>query len=653
MAAKNLKSLNFSLGLNTKVFDTKLKRTERNLKKFGKNLEGIGRNLSIGLTAPLALFGKSAIEAASDLAETQSKFNTVFKSLTNDVRKFAGETAAALGRGQGDIERFLSGFQDILVPMGASREEGAKLSKQLTTLSIDLASFNNETDQEAFTALKSAITGSHETVKRYGVLINQASLNQELLNMGVVGGVKAANEMQKAQARLNIIMASTTDAQGDAAKTSGSYANQVKRLQARIGDLQENLGQVLLPLASKVVTAFTKLTNKFNSLSKESQTTAVKIGLIAAALGPLALVSAQVVKRGAALITFFRTLSASTVAATAQIIAITASVAALVLLGKSFYDTWNYALLLFDKALLETQLQIKKWEGSIRASLQSVINSINALGFIEVPDLFDVNQQEEHFKQIKSLMEQLEAYENITLSGFGDEMGKNMKDNIEKIKKLLLSLFKFDFLGGGGGAPTGKDKLGPSVANGGFLLMDPNKLLKPAEDSDLMPKLKKGVEDLEVRALNAADAFRFLGDTITDSLTNAFSDALFGLKRFDDSVRDLLKNLGKLLLNTAFRALLSSAFGGGGFGASFLSGIRGFATGGIHNGGMALVGEKGPELVNMGASRVFNSEDTMKMLGGSNTPQKLVIDVKDIVIGKEDLRITLQEANEDFNEIFG
>jgi hypothetical protein len=91
-----------------------------------------------------------------------------------------------------------------------------------------MASFNNESEANVIRDLQSALVGNHETVRKYGVIITQATLDQELLNTGIEGGIREATEQEKVMARMNIILKGTTDAQGDAARTAGSFANSIK-----------------------------------------------------------------------------------------------------------------------------------------------------------------------------------------------------------------------------------------------------------------------------------------------------------------------------------------------------------------------------------------------------------------------------------------
>ena len=211
--------------------------------------------LLVGLaTGAAARVGISLLDAASDAEEARAKFDTVFGQLSSDVAAWADASAAAWGRSRFDLVEYLAAIQDTLVPLGLARQEAAQLSQTITQLAVDLASFNNEAEPEVVAALTSAIVGNHDAVRRYGIVISEAALKQQLLNRGFTGGIQAAGEQEKALARIDLILAGTSDAQGDAARTADSYANQVRRLSANVKELKVALGQELLPIVNEFVT---------------------------------------------------------------------------------------------------------------------------------------------------------------------------------------------------------------------------------------------------------------------------------------------------------------------------------------------------------------------------------------------------------------
>ena len=192
--------------------------------------------------------GRSFVEAASRAEETRSKFTAVFKEQTDAANEMAQAMADELGRNATEIQGFMARLQDTFVPMGIARDQAMDMSGAITQLAFDLTSFNPElgSTEEAIDALSSAMIGNHETVKRFGVIINEAALNNELFEMGARKVNGAFTEQDKAMARLRILLRSTTDAQGDLIRTQDSWFNSTQRLESKITELREEMGDRLI-----------------------------------------------------------------------------------------------------------------------------------------------------------------------------------------------------------------------------------------------------------------------------------------------------------------------------------------------------------------------------------------------------------------------
>jgi hypothetical protein len=271
--------------VDTKDFETNLKQASASMKNFGTRMESFGRDMSTKVTLPIIGIGTAMVTAASDAEETRSKFDTVFRDLASSTREWAETTATAVKRSSLDLESYLATLQDTFVPMGFARDEAAKLSQQMVQLGVDLGSFNNMADADVIRDLTSAMIGNHETVRKFGVLITEAILKQELLNMGLGDGVKEATNQQKALARLNIIMNSTTDAQGDAIRTNESFANQMKGLSATLRDLRVEFGNEIIPvLKESFIPALEDAMSRIRSMDEEAKRNTLQMGAFAAAI---------------------------------------------------------------------------------------------------------------------------------------------------------------------------------------------------------------------------------------------------------------------------------------------------------------------------------------------------------------------------------
>tara|TARA_R100001126_G_scaffold81607_1_gene49984 strand:+ start:927 stop:2900 length:1974 start_codon:yes stop_codon:yes gene_type:complete len=233
-------------------------------------------------------FGQEMVNMASSVEEMRSKSSVVFGQFVNDVRSQLGQFGDSVGRSTHELESMASSIQDTFVPMGFARGEASKLAVELTKLAVDVASFNNASDTDTMMAFQSALVGNHETVRRFGVVITEATLKQELLRMGINKASKDVTNAEKVQARLNLIIAGTSDAHGDAERTSGSFANTSKALGSALSELSVDIMTPMLPKLTKMAEGFidaTETAREFfvfiGMLNRDLSTTALRQDRIA------------------------------------------------------------------------------------------------------------------------------------------------------------------------------------------------------------------------------------------------------------------------------------------------------------------------------------------------------------------------------------
>ena len=258
-----------------------LGNASRHLKRFGANVMKLGASFAaFGGAMAVPLF--KAINVASKLQETMNKFDVVFGDAAKATKAWGDSVAGSVGRSKQQIAEFLAGAQDLFVPIGFAADEAENLSKQVTKLAIDLASFNNMADADVMRDLKAALTGSSEVMKKYGVLTNEAAVKQEMLNMGL--DPKTATDMQKVQARLNLMMKGTVAAQGDALRSAGSYENQMKKLEGVTLDAAASIGNALIPVVTPLVTQLASAVESVGAFTDKNHGLVVSIAKGAAAV---------------------------------------------------------------------------------------------------------------------------------------------------------------------------------------------------------------------------------------------------------------------------------------------------------------------------------------------------------------------------------
>jgi hypothetical protein len=313
-------------------FRSALAAAEVKIRKLQSSMEGMSRaaqRLFLAGTAAIGYF----VKKAADAEEVMSKFNAVFKEGADEARKWAKEYADAIGRSKYDLQQYMASFQDTFVPLGFARDQAAQFSKQLTRLGLDLASFNNTAEPETMQLLASALVGNHEAVRRFGIVLTETSLKQELLNRGIKGNVQHASNMEKVLARLAIIMRSTTDAQGDALRTSDSMTNQWKRFKSQVTDLAVELGNVFVPIMKKATSQLANWLEQLKAMPSANAQAIISITSIVAGFGAMVIVIPKVLGMLAKLISVI-----GAGAGGGMVLAVTAMTAALGLLAAAFID---------------------------------------------------------------------------------------------------------------------------------------------------------------------------------------------------------------------------------------------------------------------------------------------------------------------------
>lgn len=194
--------------------------------------------------AAITVFVKKLFQAWSDLEETSSKFNQVFKG-QDDASKRFDEMAQSLGRSSLQMMQFGATTGAILKPLGFATDDALDLSQAITQLSIDIASFNNVSDEQANNALNRALTGEREALKSLGIALNETDIKNEYMRLWFSKTGEEMSKQGKAIATLNLLYAQTADAQGDAIRTGESWANQLKRFKGAVTDAFAQAGQQL------------------------------------------------------------------------------------------------------------------------------------------------------------------------------------------------------------------------------------------------------------------------------------------------------------------------------------------------------------------------------------------------------------------------
>lgn len=263
------------------VADRELSRTEDRLEKAAAGLTKWG--VQLGLAGGIATVGMFKLaQAAGDYGETVSAAGVIFGEAAEDVEAFGEKASKSAGLSARAAVDAANQFGTFGKAAGLTGRDLSTFSTDLTQLAGDLASFKNTTTEEAVLALGSALRGEAEPLRKYGVLLDDATLKAKATELGIYDGNGALTQQQKILAANAAIWEQTNDAQGDFSRTSESLANQQRTLSAEFENLQRNLGEGAVPVFSELLGGVNGLLDGFQDLDPEIQTLVGRVGAIGA-----------------------------------------------------------------------------------------------------------------------------------------------------------------------------------------------------------------------------------------------------------------------------------------------------------------------------------------------------------------------------------
>lgn len=193
------------------------------------------------------------ITASNSYIENLNLFNVSMGQYAEEARNYAEQVGEVMGINPGEWMRNQGVFMTITDGFGVASDRAYTMSKNLTQLTYDLASFFNISTSDAFQKLESGISGELEPLRRLGYDLSVARLQQEAYNLGIEKSVTAMTQAEKAELRYYAIMTQVTNAQGDMARTLEAPANQLRILQAQVEQATRALGNLFLPILKAIL----------------------------------------------------------------------------------------------------------------------------------------------------------------------------------------------------------------------------------------------------------------------------------------------------------------------------------------------------------------------------------------------------------------
>lgn len=190
---------------------------------------------------------KNGIDYASDLAEVQNVVDVSFGKSAASINDWSQKALEAYGLNEVTAKRYNGTLGAMLKSTGVAGDSVVDMSEKLTGLAGDMASFYNLDTNAAFEKIRSGISGETEPLKQLGINMSVANLEAYALSQGITTAYDKMSQVEQTMLRYNYLMSVTSDAQGDFARTSDSWANQTRLLGENWTEFVGKMAANLLP----------------------------------------------------------------------------------------------------------------------------------------------------------------------------------------------------------------------------------------------------------------------------------------------------------------------------------------------------------------------------------------------------------------------
>lgn len=247
-----------------------IKDVNNEAKNATKSMGGLKQMLlSFGLVGAVAgsfRYLKSAIMDGMADGEVDNVYRTAFNGMLEDMDSFVDNSIQKFGMTEQAVKDLSASFMLMTSNMTGSKETGLEMSKSLTQMAIDFASFYNVSTEQARTLLSQGMSGETEGLKRYGIMMQETNVKNYAYANGIAEVGAELTEAQKAQARYGTMMQQMSQASGDFASTINSPANQLRILQAQLAQTKIELGKAFQPILSIILPILNNLVSGLNKV---------------------------------------------------------------------------------------------------------------------------------------------------------------------------------------------------------------------------------------------------------------------------------------------------------------------------------------------------------------------------------------------------
>lgn len=251
-------------------------KTAKGIQSANKKISSSFKSLLSAMMPFLSIYAiftglKNAINDAMESIETDNMFNTVFGSSAKQMNDWVKEVNRTLGLGITDTKKYTATISQMGRAMGLTGAQAMEMSQKMALMAGDISSFYDTDIANVQADLRSALSGSFETMDKYGIVLRATTIQQFAYANGIAKTGAELTNAQRAMATTMMIEQQLGLANGDLARSINSPANQARILRSNLADLSVALGKCFMPIVTVVLpilnTFVASLTTTINAIA--------------------------------------------------------------------------------------------------------------------------------------------------------------------------------------------------------------------------------------------------------------------------------------------------------------------------------------------------------------------------------------------------
>ncbi len=275
---------------------TTLGKTAEEWKTLGDKTGELGRSMTTKFTVPILAVGAAIFKIGADFEDALGKTDAVFKQNAKEITDWGESAYKNFGLARTTALDMANSFGALASGMGLSDDLTKNYSKSLTELTKDMIAFHGGKLDVAQTALNSIFTGETESLKKYGIVMTQANLQEYAYSRNIRKKISDMTEAEKVQLRYDYVMEKSAGVMGHYQKEQGNANTTLSDFQEGIQELGVSFSDKILPIFKPIIDWLNNFMEKIANLSDGTKQFIVTVAGVVAVAGPILMVLSSVFK---------------------------------------------------------------------------------------------------------------------------------------------------------------------------------------------------------------------------------------------------------------------------------------------------------------------------------------------------------------------